>query len=120
MSIVEYTRCMLKEKGLPKFFWAQAVSTLIYLLNRSPTKVVNGKTPYEAWSGRNPNVSPLKVFGSIAYAHIPFEKRHKIDDKSIKCIFVGYSDETKGYRLYNPTTKCLIISRDVIFNENDA
>ena len=119
-SIVETSRSMLKEKGLPKSFWAEAVSTSIYLLNRSPTKAVTEKTPYETWFGRKPNVSHLKVFGSIAYAHIPFEKRQKLDEKSIKCIFVGYSDETKGYRLYNPENKELIISRDVIFNENDA
>ena len=83
-------------------FWAEAISTTVYLLNRSPTKAVNGKTPYEAWYGRKPNVSHLKIFGSIAYAHVPCEKRHKLDDKSLKCIFVRYSEETKGYRLYNP------------------
>lgn len=62
----------------------------------------------------------LKVFGSLAYAHIPYEKRHKLDDESVKCIFVGYTDETKGYILYNPKNKNLIIGHDVIFNENDA
>lgn len=48
------------------------------------------------------------------------KKRHKLDDKSVKCVFVGYSDETKGYRLYNPKNKDLIINCDVIFNENDT
>ena len=59
-------------------------------------------------------MSYLKIFGSIAYVHVPTEKRSKLDDKSIKCIFVGYNNETKGHRLYDPITKKLIISHDVI------
>lgn len=60
-------------------------------------------TPMEAWSGEKPSVSHLRIFGCIGYAHIPAEKRTKLDDKSTKCIFTGYTLETKGYRLYNTT-----------------
>jgi len=62
-------------------------------------------TPYEASSGRKRGVDLLKVFGCIAYAHVPYEKRRKLDHKSVKCIFIGYCEETKAYRLYNAQTK---------------
>jgi len=57
---------------------------------------VQNITPYEAWCGRKPNISHLRVFGCIAYAHVPNEKRRKLDDKSVKCIFIGYCEKTKG------------------------
>ncbi|XP_026441683.1 uncharacterized protein LOC113340837 [Papaver somniferum] len=76
------------------------------------------KTPEEALTGRKPSVRHLKVFGCIAYAHIPTEIRKKLDNKSEKCIFLGYSVATKGYKLYNPETRKMIISRDVIFDES--
>lgn len=60
----------------------------------------------------------MKVFGCIAYVHVPNELRKKLDNKAEKCIFVGYSEETKGYKLYNPYTQKIIIIRDVTFDEN--
>lgn len=77
-TIVELARSMLKDKGLSKCYWDEAVATTVSLMNRFPTKAVIGKTPYEVWNGRKPNVSHLKVFGSIAYALVPSEKRQKI------------------------------------------
>lgn len=93
---------MLSEKRLPNDFWAEAVATSVFLLNISLTKAMRNMTPYEAWWNRKPNVSRLKVFGSIAYSLIDSSDRSKLDKKSEKCIFVGYNDERKGYRLYNP------------------
>ena len=70
-TVMEMARTMLKEKGLPKTFWAEAVYTVVYLLNRLPTKAVQNKTPIEAWSGQKPSAKHLRVFDSICYAHIP-------------------------------------------------
>ncbi|KAL0356269.1 UNVERIFIED_CONTAM: Retrovirus-related Pol polyprotein from transposon RE1 [Sesamum radiatum] len=75
-------------------------------------------TPIEAWSGRKPSAKHLRVFGSICYVHIPTEKRHKLEEKTEKGIFLGYSTQSKGYRIYNLKTKKLIISRDVEFDED--
>ena len=75
---------------MPRTFWAEAVQCVAYLLNRCPTKSVKFKTLDEAWSGRKPEVSHLRIFGCIAYAHIPDQKRKKLDDKGEKCIFIGY------------------------------
>jgi hypothetical protein len=64
-------------------------------------------------------VNNLKVFGSICYAHVPKEMRHKIEDKCEKCVFVSYSTKSKSYRLFNLNRNKVIESRDVIFNEKD-
>lgn len=80
-------------------------------------KAVRGMTPFEAWTKMKPSVGHLRVFGSDAYAHVPKEERRKLDSKAKKCIFVGYGNETKGYRLYDPTRARIIFSRDVLFKE---
>ncbi|MCF8701902.1 DDE-type integrase/transposase/recombinase, partial [Corynebacterium sp. MC-10] len=116
-TILDMARSMLKSKNLPKEFWAEAVACAVYLLNRSPTRSVWGKTPQESWSGRKPGISHLRVFGSKAYAHVPDETRSKLDDKSKAFIFIGYDSNSKGYKLYNPDTNNLVISRDVEFDE---
>ena len=72
----------------------------------------------ERWSGSLPDVSHLRVFGCTAYAKIPDEKRKKLDAKSAKCVFVGYPEGKKGYKLYDPSRRKMITSRDVIFAEN--
>lgn len=116
-TLVEAVRSMLSDSKLPKFYWAEALSTAVYVRNRSPTIVLGDKTPYEALNYRKPNVKHFKIFGCEAFAHIPADERSKLDPKSKKCIFLGYSNVTKGYRLYDVVAKRTFHSRDVIFNE---
>ena len=75
------------------------------------------KTPYEAWAGKKPSLSHLRVFGCDAFMHVPKKKTRKLDIKSKKCIFIGYKDGVKGYKLWNLITKKIVYSRDVIFKE---
>ncbi|KAK2985060.1 hypothetical protein RJ640_022938 [Escallonia rubra] len=119
-SIVNMTRSMLKSKNLPKEFWAEAVDCAVYLSNRSPTRSVWNQTPQEAWSGYKPSVSHLKVFGSIAYVHVPDQQRKKLDDKSEKFISISYSQQSKGYEFYNPVEKKMKVNRDVTFDEKSS
>ncbi|CAL2257558.1 unnamed protein product [Prunus armeniaca] len=70
-----------------------------------------------AWSSRKPSVGYFKVFGCIAYACIPDEKRKKLDDKGERCVFLGISEVSKAYKLFNPVSKKIIISQDVVFDE---
>ena len=116
-TIVEMAKCMMIEKGMPLEFWAETVNTAVYVLNRSPTKALDKKTPFEAYSGRKPGLKHLRVFGSLCYAHVPNPQRQKLDLASNRCVFLGYGSCEKGYRLYNITTEKVIISRDVVFNE---
>ena len=103
---------MMQCKHVPKRFWDIAIYVVLYILTRSPTKVVKGMTPYEE---KKPRVENLKVFRWVSYAHISKENREKLDEKGEICIFVAYSNETKDYRLYVLESNELIISRDVIF-----
>ncbi|MCO5548104.1 hypothetical protein L7F22_001562 [Adiantum nelumboides] len=119
-SLMEMVRCMLKAKSLPHKLWMEAVACAAHVLNRCPTRALNTITPYESWYDKKPTVNYLRVFGCLAYAHIPQQLRGKLDDKAIKCIFVGYSSGSKGYRLYNPVTNKIFESRDVIFAKTTA
>ena len=94
-TIMEMARSMLAAKHLPNEYWGEAVATAVYIMNRCPTKSVKNKVPQEAWTGMNHSVSHLKVFGCVAYAHIPYELRRKPDKKGQKCIFVACSEDTK-------------------------
>jgi hypothetical protein len=117
-SVMEMARCMLVEKGPPNKFWAEAVYTSVYLQNRLSTKAVKDKTPIEVWSGLKPTAKHLKVFGSLCYIHVPDQKRSKLDNKAEKGIFLGYSSQSKGYRVYNIETGKISVSRDVKIDEN--
>ena len=88
------------------------------MINRSPTKALSGKTPFEAWFGKKPNVKHLRVFGCAAYPHVPRNERGKLYPKAKCCIFLGYATQRKGYRLYDTKTSCIILSRNVVFNES--
>lgn len=118
-TLVETMRSMLADSKMPHRFWAEALSTAVYLRNRSPTKSVNGMTPFEAWTGEKPNVAHLRTFGCTVYVHIPKDERKKLDMKTKKCVLLGYGTETKGYRVYDPVRARVLHSRDVIFNEKE-
>ena len=108
---------MLKSKKMPKEFWTEAIDCAIYLSNRCPTRSVQGNTPQQAWSRMKPTISHHRVFGSNAYAHVLDQERSKLDDKSKKYVFINYDPSFKGYKLCNPSTGKVIVSRDVEFNE---
>ncbi|KAI5317846.1 hypothetical protein L3X38_037553 [Prunus dulcis] len=116
-TVVEMAKSMLHEKCIPYEFWAEAVNTAVYLLNRCPTKALNRVIPFEAFTGRKPGVAHLKIFGSPCHVLIPSALRHKLEENSHKCIFVGYGLCEKGYRLFDPSNRKIILSRDVKFDE---
>ncbi|KAL4289791.1 hypothetical protein GQ457_14G011090 [Hibiscus cannabinus] len=117
MTILNMARSMLKAKNMPKEFWAEVVSCDVYLSNRSPTKNVDNVTPQEAWSGRKPSVRHIRVFGSIAYAHVPDQGRLKLDNRISKYVFIGDESNSNGYKLFSPSNGRIVISRDVEFDE---
>ncbi|GAU43218.1 hypothetical protein TSUD_301050 [Trifolium subterraneum] len=116
ITIMNMVRCMLRCKHLPKELWGEIVNTACFVLNRCPTKRLDNVTLEECWSGNKPNVIHLKVFGSIAYRHVPDQLRSKLDDKSEVMVLVSYH-LTGGYKLYDPISKSIVISRDVIVDE---
>lgn len=107
---------MLNSAGLNESFWAEAVACAAYLRNRSPTKALDGKTPFEMFTGHKPVVKHLRVFGCIAIALEKGAKK-KFQEKGKEYIMVGYSKSSKEYRLYDKSTGDVKISRDVCFIE---
>ena len=85
--------------------------------NRSPTRNVLDQTPQEALRKRKLSVKNLRIFGSIAYAHVPHQGTIKLDYWSVNYVFIGYDASSEGYNLYNTSNKKLVVSRDVKFDE---
>ena len=97
---------MLSGAGLGQALWAEA-----HLHQHWWT------TPHEVWTGKKPSLEHLRVFGCDAYVHVSKENRSKLDNKSEKCIFVGYKDGIKGYKLWNLETKNIVYNQDVVCRE---
>ena len=115
-TLLEKVRCMLSNAGLGKQFWAEAVMYASHLINRLPSAALNGKTPLEVWSGKPANdYDTLHVFGSTAYYHV---KESKLDPRAKKALFMGVTSGVKGYRLWCLSSKKIISSRDVTFDES--
>ena len=103
--------------NVPKHFWADAVSTTCFVINRMPSLVLNWATPYHQLFQNNSFPIEPKVFGCTCFVRDVRPQVSKLDSKSLKCIFVGYSRVQKGYRCYCPTLRRYFVSTDVTFFE---
>ena len=115
--LLESTCAMMSHADIPDKFWAEAVNTATYVRNQSLTTAVKEVTKFECFCNCKPDVSNLQAFGCTAYAHIPANKQKKLQAKSSKCIFMGYLDGRKGFKLHNSEMKAFIKSHDMIFDE---
>src|SRR5437660_11712087 len=99
-TIIKKDRSILLEADLPEGFWAEAVNIALYLHNRSPTRSLEGKIPYEAWNGVKPDLSYLKVFDCDAFLHVLDEKRNKLQSETKGCLLMGsITNTTTMWRL---------------------
>ena len=117
-TLNERGRCMRIQSGLPKVFWADAINTAAYLINRGPSVPLGYQLPEEVWSGKEVNLSHLRVFGCVSYVLIDSDSRDKLDPKARKCYFIGYGSDMYGYRFWDDQNRKIIRSRNVTFNEN--
>ncbi|BES97747.1 Hydra magnipapillata [Nesidiocoris tenuis] len=115
-SIMKKVLAMLDHSNADHRMWAEAANTAAHLMNCSPTKRLKATVPFELWSGSKVDLSYLRVFGCVAFA---YAKRRKLDSKAERLMFVGYSDVSKGYRLFDPKTSGVKTSRDVVFFEDE-
>ena len=116
--LVEMVRCMLFDANLDNRFWGEALITANFLQNRLPTRATDA-TPFERWHEFKPRLSFVHRFGEYCYALIPKEHRRKLDEKAIKLRFMGYDENSKGFRLIDESTMRIVISRDVKFLDGD-
>jgi len=89
----------------------------VFILNSSPSKALKNKTPYEAWHGEKPAVHFMQMFGCIAHVKVTRLHTGKLDNRSIKMVFIGYELGSKAYRVYDPASGKLHITRDAVFDE---
>jgi len=116
----ERARSMLIDSGLKADLWGEAINTACYLRNRSPSRAIEEMvTPEESWSGWKPSIGHLRVFGCRAHVLIPEGDRRKMGERSWTGALVGYGTSTKGWRVYNPETGRVEMSRDVRFSERE-
>ncbi|KAH9651322.1 Integrase catalytic domain-containing protein [Citrus sinensis] len=118
-SIQEIAMTMLNENALPKYFWDKAVNTACYVLNRVLIRPNLNKTLYELWKDRKPNIGYFKVFGCKCFVLNTKDNLGKFDPKSDVGIFLGYSNSSKAYRVYNKRTLVVEESMHVTFNESN-
>lgn len=109
---------MLAEAKLPRALWGQALQLAVRINNPAPTSAVQGKSPYEAFYGKKPDLSMLRVFGCLAYVHIQKDFRDDAKWHTQRCIYLGFTEGYKGFKCYNDETGKITISRDVEFDEN--
>jgi hypothetical protein len=116
-STVESARSQIHDRGVPLSLWAEAVNYSVYVLNRTLSKT-HSKTPFERWHGVVPDISNLRIFGSVAYMFIPDALRQKLDPKAVKGVYVGESEEQKASRIFVVATGRTHITRHVKVYEN--
>ncbi|KAK2388390.1 putative mitochondrial protein [Trifolium repens] len=116
-TLQEMARTMINESNVEKYFWAEAINTSCYILNRVTIRKILNKTPYELWKGRKPNISYFHIFGCFCYILNIKDNLGKFDSKSDKGIFLGYSLTSKAYRIYNLRTQTMEESMHVKFDE---
>ena len=119
-TLIEMVLALLMESGLPKPFWGEALCTAIYIWNCVLMCSVADKTPLEAWFGVKPSVKHFRVWGSCYVLH-DHHSWDKLDPRSHLCVFIGYSKESKGYHVFDPSAKAphfIITTQNVVFLEN--
>ncbi|KAJ9553858.1 hypothetical protein OSB04_017903 [Centaurea solstitialis] len=117
--LLEVARALLFHMTVPKPFWADVVATTCFLINRMPSVILDGQSPFSVLFPTK-SLFPIdpKIFGSTCFVRDTRPNITKLDPKSLKCVFLGYSRLQKGYRCFSPTLNRYIVSQDVTFHEN--
>jgi hypothetical protein len=111
-------RSLLFQANIPPTFWVEALHTATLLLNILPTKTLHFSTPHFALFKTVPSYEHLRVFGCTCYPNLSATTSHKLDPRSAKCVFLGYSSHHKGYRCLDLLSNRVILSRHVVFDES--
>jgi len=106
------------DSNMSQGFWAEAKSTANYIRNRCSSNSIDGKTPFEYWTGRIPNLKHVRTFGCRAVTLNKNPARGKFDPRGRECILIGYSDIAKAYRVWYPSERKVEATRDIVFLEN--
>lgn len=116
-TLLEMTLSILKHLDVPNWLWGEAVRHATYLINRLATRTLHQQVPYESYKGKKPNVDHLRVFGCICYVKVNIPHLKKLDDRTRMLVHLGTEPGSKAYRLLDPTSRKIVVSRDVVFDE---
>ncbi|RVW13227.1 Retrovirus-related Pol polyprotein from transposon TNT 1-94 [Vitis vinifera] len=117
LYIKDMVKSMISHSTLPESLWGEAVKTAVYILNRVPSKVI-AKTPYELWTSKKPSFRHLHVWRCPAKARPYKPNEKKLDSKTVSCYFVGYSERSRGFKFYDPSTRSFFETNNAKFIEN--
>jgi hypothetical protein len=115
-TLVPMAQSMLRQAALPKSYWALAMAAAVHVCNRVHSSGAGG-VPFTLATGRRADLSSMRVFGCPTYVHVDKSQRRKLDDRPWKGVFVGYASESPAWLVYNPATRRVVSSRNVVFDE---
>ncbi|KAJ0675133.1 putative RNA-directed DNA polymerase [Helianthus annuus] len=115
--LLNTARALMFQSGVPLKFWPDCVLTAVYLINRLPSSVLNSRSPFEVMFGFIPSLSHLRNFGCLCFSTV-LNEPDKFAFHADKCVFLGYSNIKKGYKVWSLDNKKIYFSRDVKFYEN--
>lgn len=116
--LLNCARALRFHVGLPIQYWGDCILTATYMINRTPTAVLNNQSPYQVLYEKVPNYDMIKVFGCLCYATVLPKPGDKFAPRAVKGVFLGYPYAQKGYKVLNLVTKHVIVLRDVHFVGN--
>ena len=119
-TLVEMAHCLIQAKDLSNKLWDEVVYDASYLLNLVLTQLVSYMTIFKKWCGKKPSIGHVRTFIFFSWENISNAHRKKLDAKSHVCIMMGYSKESKSYRLFDLVKQQIIINRNVIFDDNSS
>ncbi|KAH9718013.1 retrovirus-related pol polyprotein from transposon RE1 [Citrus sinensis] len=111
-------RALRFQANLPLNFWGECILSAAYIINHTPTPLLDGKNPYELLHGKPPPYAHFRSFGCLCYAHYIPRDKNKFNPRSRRCVFVGYPHGNKGWRVFDLETNEFFVSRDVVFFED--
>ena len=117
--ISEMGHTMLLATNLPHKFWDEALCITVYIINQLPTPVLKWASPFQILFGQAPDYMTLRTFGCACFPYLGDYATNKLQPRSLSCVFLGYSDQYKGYRCFHPPTRRVYLSCHIKFNEDD-
>ncbi|KAG7563712.1 Ribonuclease H-like superfamily [Arabidopsis suecica] len=116
--ILNVARALLFQARLPTKFWGESIQAATHLINRTPSSLLKGKTPYQVLFQKSPSYDDIRIFGCLCYAKLVRRSNDKFEDRSARCMFLGYPFGKKGWLVMDLQTEKVFVSRDVIFHED--